>query len=331
MTKMKFIDFCSGIGAGRLGLELLGMECVAHSEINPDSDYTYKIFYNDERNLGDLTTLEFDNIPNCELLIAGFPCQTFSIVGKRAGFDDERGQIIYHLKDILQNKNISYFIFENVKGLVNHDKGRTLTSIIELLSNAGYEVAYKVLNSIDYGVPQLRERVYFVGIRQDLYSKPFRFPIAQKSVNLKPFLLASNNNLQDLNNPTFQKYLNNKYNKGRVDINEILKHDYSIIDTRQSDLRVYVDKCPTLRTGRHGLLYVRNNQLFKLSGLEALLLQGFPKEYIMKAMNLSNTKLLSQAGNAMTVNVIRAIGENLLNYIEENSKNEFSTKRLSNG
>lgn len=331
MTKMKFIDFCSGIGAGRLGLELLGMECVAHSEINPDSDYTYKIFYNDERNLGDLTTLKFDNIPNCELLIAGFPCQTFSIVGKRAGFDDERGQIIYHLKDILQNKNISYFIFENVKGLVNHDKGRTLTSIIELLSSAGYEVAYKVLNSIDYGVPQLRERVYFVGIRQDLYSKPFRFPIAQKSVNLKPFLLASNNDLQDLNNPTFQKYLNNKYNKSRVDINEILKHDYSIIDTRQSDLRVYIDKCPTLRTGRHGLLYVRNNQLFKLSGLEALLLQGFPKEYIMKAMNIPNTKLLSQAGNAMTVNVIRAIGENLLNYIEENSKNGFSTKRLSNG
>lgn len=330
MSKMKFIDFCSGIGAGRLGLELLGLKCVAHSEINKDTDYTYKMLYNDERNLGDLTTLHCDNIPNSDILIAGFPCQTFSIVGKRAGFDDERGQIIYYLKDILKKKNIPYFIFENVKGLVNHDAGRTLDSIIKLLNNAGYEVSYKVLNSIDYGVPQLRERVYFVGIRKDLYNKPFEFPYPKNRVSIKQFLLSNNNDVLDLNHPTFKKYLSNKYNKDRVDINEILKQDYAIIDTRQSDLRVYIDKCPTLRTGRHGILYVRNNQLIKLSGLEALLLQGFPKEYIIKVMNITNTKLLSQAGNAMTVNVIQAIGESLLSYIEENSEYGFGSKRFSN-
>ena len=130
---LKFIDFCSGIGAGRLGLELLGLTCVAHSEINPDSDYTYQLFYNDDRNLGDLTVLNMEQIPESDILIAGFPCQTFSIVGKRAGFEDDRGQIIYYLKNILKQKNIPYFIFENVKGLVNHDGGRTLTAIIELL------------------------------------------------------------------------------------------------------------------------------------------------------------------------------------------------------
>ena len=331
LTKeLKFIDFCSGIGAGRLGLELLGLTCIAHSEINADSDYTYQIFYNDNRNLGDLTKLDISEIPESDILIAGFPCQTFSIVGKREGFNDERGQIIYHLRDILINKNIPYFIFENVKGLVNHDRGRTLKAIIELLNNAGYEVTYKVLNSIDYGVPQLRERIYFVGIRKDLYNKPFIFPNSLKKVSIKDFLLLNNNEVQDIKHPTFQKYLSNKYNKDRVNINKILEQEYAVIDTRQSDLRVYNDKCPTLRTGRHGILYVRNGKLHKLSGLESLLLQGFPKKYVMKAMNISNSKLLSQAGNAMTVNVIRAIGENLLSYMEENLQSGFGSKRFSN-
>lgn len=327
---LKFIDFCSGIGAGRLGLELLGLTCVAHSEINPDSDYTYQLFYNDDRNLGDLTVLNMEQIPESDILIAGFPCQTFSIVGKRAGFEDDRGQIIYYLKNILKQKNIPYFIFENVKGLVNHDGGRTLIAIIELLNNAGYEVAYKVLNSVDYGVPQLRERIYFVGIRKDLYTKPFEFPQPTKHVHIQDFLLSNNNHILDVKHPTFQKYLANKYNKDRVNIDELLEQEYAVIDTRQSDLRVYIDKCPTLRTGRHGILYVRNGQLHKLSGLESLLLQGFPKEYVMKAMSLNNSKLLSQTGNAMTVNVIRAIGECLLNYIEENEQSGFGTKRLSN-
>lgn len=327
---LKFIDFCSGIGAGRLGLELLGLECVAHSEINLDSDYTYQVFYNDNRNLGDLTKLNIKEIPDSDILIAGFPCQTFSIVGKRAGFDDERGQIIYHLKDILTNKNIPYFIFENVKGLVSHNRGRTLNSIVELLENSGYKVTYKVLNSIDYGVPQLRERIYFVGIRKDLCYRPFIFPNPLKQVSIKNCLLLNNNDILDIKNPTFQKYLSNKYNKNRVNINKILEQEYAVIDTRQSDLRIYIDKCPTLRTGRHGILYVRNGHLHKLSGLESLLLQGFPKEYVMKAMNITNSKLLSQTGNAMTVNVISAIGKSLLDCIKENKQHEFSTKRLSN-
>ena len=311
---LRFIDFCSGIGAGRLGLEQNGLICIAHSEISHEADYTYKVFFNDERNLGDLTFLTAEKIPESDILIAGFPCQTFSIVGKRAGFEDERGQIIYHLSNILKQKNIPYFIFENVKGLVNHNGGKTLSSIVELLHNAGYEVAYKVLNSIDYGVPQLRERVYFVGIRKDLYIKPFIFPAPMKHVGIEKFLL-NNNFLQDVNHPSFQKYLSNKYNKDRININQILQQEYAVIDTRQSDLRVYFNKCPTLRTGRHGILYVRNKRLYKLSGLEALLLQGFPIEYVTKAVEISNTKLLSQAGNAMTVNVIAAIGKSLLNYI----------------
>ncbi len=325
--ELKFIDFCSGIGAGRLGLELLGFKCLAHSEIDIDSEFTYKLFFGSENNLGDLTKINYTDIPYCDLLIAGFPCQTFSIVGKREGFLDDRGKIIYHLSEILKIKNIPYFIFENVKGLVNHDRGKTLEHILNLLNNAGYCVFYDVLNSINYGVPQLRERVYFVGIRKDLCYKPFIFPDFLPNVNLKDFLLAKNNDRLDINNPTFKKYLNNKYNKDKVQIEKILDKNYTVIDTRQSDLRVYENKCPTLRAGRHGLLYVKNRKLYKLSGQEALLLQGFPKEFILKAAKISNNKLLSQAGNAMTVNVIYAIGQNLVEYIERNT-HEFI--RLAN-
>lgn len=329
-NQMTFVDFCSGIGAGRLGLELLGFKCLAHSEINCDSDYTYTLLFNDNTNLGDLTSLSNSNIPNGDILIAGFPCQTFSIVGKREGFKDNRGQIIYYLNNILKDKGFPYFILENVKGLVNHDNGQTLDSIVKLLEKSGYALFYKVLNSSDFGVPQLRERVYFVGIRQDLCYKPFTFPVAKPKVSIKNYLLPNLSEKLDLLHPTFQKYLINKYNVGRIDINKILEEDYTVVDTRQSDLRTYKDVFPTLRTGRHGLLYVKDRQLYKLSGLEALLLQGFPVEYVDKVKSVPNSKLLAQAGNAMTVNVIREIGQSLINYIKGNILDEFSDKRISN-
>ena len=329
--RLKFIDFCSGIGGGRLGLELAGMQCVAHSEIDSDADYTYNIFFNDKNNLGDLKLIKMEDIPECDLLIAGFPCQTFSIVGKREGFNDDRGQIIYHLANILQKKNISYFILENVKGLVNHNKGETLKQILKILDNAGYSVFYQILNSENYGVPQYRERVYFVGVRKDLCNSPFIFPKENKMDDIQNYLINYNNVEQDISHPTFQKYINNKYNKDRVDVEDLLKQDYLVIDTRQSDLRVYKGKSPTLRTGRHGILYIKNKKIYKLSGVEALLLQGFSKEMALKVKDIQNNKLLSQAGNAMTVNVIQAIGAKLLEYIKQSEGNNgFSGKRVAN-
>ncbi|WP_198763713.1 DNA (cytosine-5-)-methyltransferase [Mycoplasmopsis sturni] len=173
---MKFFDFCSGIGAGRIGLEMNGLSCVGHSEIDPKASATYKIFFNDERNYGDLTKIDIESLPEFDFMIAGFPCQTFSLAGKRKGFNDERGQIIYSLIKILKERKIKYFLFENVKGLVNHDKGKTLKIILSELEEAGYNVFWKVLNSFEYGVPQMRERVYIVGFRQDLGINEYNFP-----------------------------------------------------------------------------------------------------------------------------------------------------------
>lgn len=257
-------------------------------------------------------------LPTFDVMIAGFPCQSFSIIGQRKGLADERGQIIYGLIDILKAKDIPYFIFENVKGLVNHESGRTLNIIISELNKAGYAVRWKILNSLDYGVPQMRERIYLIGVRKDKIdkSKLFKFPIALPKPSLDKYLVDDGLKVDPYTDKTFNKYMNNKYNKGRYSIEDILKEDYLVIDTRQSDLRLYRGRVPTLRTGRHGILYVKNGQLQKLTGYESLLLQGFSKEYAEKTKGIiSESNLLSQAGNAMTVTTMAALGKELANYI----------------
>ncbi len=318
---MQFMDFCAGIGGGRLGLEKLGLSCIAYSEIDEAPICTYKLFFGDnEKNYGDLMKINTCELPDFDILIGGFPCQTFSIVGKREGFSDLRGQIIYGMINILKAKNIPYFILENVKGLVNHNKGQTLKTILKELSGIGYAVEWKVLDSQYYGVPQMRERIYVVGIRNDLINKekPFEFPEKMKTVDIKDYLIDTTNIIVDpYKNETFQKYLNNKYNVGKFNLEEILSENYLVLDTRQSDLRLYRGKIPTLRTGRHGILYVKDKKLKKLSAYESLLFQGFSKELADKAKDkVLENKLLSQAGNAMTVPVISAIGKNLLKYMK---------------
>lgn len=315
------MDFCAGIGGGRLGLEALGLECVGYSEIDDNAINTYKLFHGgEEQNYGDLMLINPDELPSFDVMIAGFPCQSFSIVGQRKGLEDLRGQIIFGLIEILKAKNIKYFILENVKGLVNHHKGQTIKIILGELDAAGYHVEYKVLDSQYFGVPQMRERVYFVGIRKDLVrtDRLFTWPQETPTPKLEDFLIDTENKILDpYRDATFQKYLNNKYNEGKFDIEEILAEDYLVLDTRQSDLRLYRGKVPTLRTGRHGILYVKEGQLKKLSGYEALLLQGFPKSLAEKSKGMIiEGKLLSQAGNAMTVSVIKAIAEQLLKYIK---------------
>ncbi|MEK7658759.1 MAG: DNA (cytosine-5-)-methyltransferase [Patescibacteria group bacterium] len=320
--KLKFIDFCAGIGGGRLGLENLGMKCVGFSEIDKYSEYTYRMFFgNEEKNYGNLMRIDPKNLPDFDLMIAGFPCQTFSVAGKRKGMEDKRGQIIYGLIKIMKEKNLPFFILENVKGLVNHDGGDTLKTILKELDEAGYKVYSEVLNSLNLGVPQMRERIYFVGIRKDLVSKntEFQWPMPIKTPDVEEYLI-DNKELEFTEKQkayeTFLRFLDNKYNKGLFKIESLLKDDYLVLDTRQSDLRLYKRKVPTLRTGRHGILYVKNKKFRKLSGFESLLLQGFPKELSQKTnRKIADIYLLSQAGNAMTVSAIESVGKELINYI----------------
>lgn len=179
----------------------------------------------------------------------------------------------------MKQKDIKYFLLENVKGLVNHDNGKSLKTIMKSLDEAGYYVKWQVLNSVHYGVPQMRERIYFVGFRKDLLPKDFDFvfPNSQKqTTKVEDFLIDTNELTFGEKQQTYQtfiKYLGNKYNKDKHSIDALLSNEHLVLDTRQSDIRLYHNKVPTLRLGRHGILYVRDNKFRKLSGYESILLQ----------------------------------------------------------
>ncbi len=331
-----FMDFCAGIWCGRLGLERAWFQCVAFSEINKKAEWTYRTFYwHEERNFWDLMKIDSSELPLFDILIAWFPCQTFSVMGQRKWMEDPRWQIIFWITKILKEKKIKYFILENVKWLVNHENGKTIKSIVELLDDAGYHVKWEVLNTIDYGLPQSRDRVYFLWVRKDLW--PFQtklsFPEKKHKVGLEKYLIEKSGKyiLSESRLNTLEHYLKNKYNKWSIAINDILKKTWYIIDTRQSDIRFYKDFSPTLRTGRHGLLYVRDGKLRDISGLEALLLQWIDYNKAIKTQwIIPDQDLLGQAGNAMSVNVIEALGKSLATFIShQNSYARPNTTLIS--
>lgn len=316
-----FMDFCAGIGAGRQGLEKAGLSSVGYSEIESTAIATYNILHNIEIeiNYNDLTKIKTKDLPEFDVMIAGFPCQTFSVIGKGRGMEDERGQIIYFLANILKEKKTPYFILENVKGLLTHDRGRTIKIIIKNLEDAGYSVEFKVLNSIDYGVPQMRERIYFVGIRKDLirHERKYQWPEKVTKPSIKDFLIDTNNEISKSQLATFERYLNSKTNQGKKSLQNILKMEYAVIDTRQSDLRIYKERVPTIRRGRQGIYYVKNGVLRNLTGYEGMLLQGFSKNCASKIRNMPSTTVLALVGNAMTVTVIEALANSLIEYIKD--------------
>ena len=192
------------------------------------------------------------------------------------------------------------------------------------------------MNSSHYGLPHRRERIYFIGIRKDLiknfsdfYNYFHQYPERMKMNNIRQYLIDEDNIAftkdQRKSYQTFLNYLKNKYNKGKISVNDLLKEEFLIVDTRQSDLRLYREKIPTLRTGRHGLLYVKKNKFRKLSGYESLLLQGFPKQLAITVKNkIPENQILSQSGNAMTVNVVEACGKSLVNFIKKKYINHAS-------
>ena len=159
---MKFLELCAGIGGFRQALENLGCECVGWSEIDKYAIKLYSAWYNDDCNFGDVTKIEAETLPDFDLLVGGFPCQAFSIAGKRMGFDDTRGTIFFDFARIMKAKKPKFAIFENVKGLLNHDGGKTYETILQTLNELGYDAQWGILNTKFHGLPQNRERVYIV-------------------------------------------------------------------------------------------------------------------------------------------------------------------------
>lgn len=183
---MKYISLFSGIGGFELGIQkaykdfakteavLKGThfykepECIGFSEIDKFAIQVYKKHFPDHVNFGDITNVDAKDLPDFDLLLAGFPCPTFSIAGARKGFDDQRGELIFDVIRVLKEKQPKTFLLENVKGLISHDQGRTMEIICEGLCEAGYVIDFEVLNSKFFGVAQNRERVFIVGKRLDI-------------------------------------------------------------------------------------------------------------------------------------------------------------------
>lgn len=317
-----FFDFCSGIGAGRLGLEQVGLRSVGYSDTSRLAIETYKQLFNtdDEKNYGDLRKINLETLPNYDLLIAGFPCQTFSVIGRQEGFKDNRGQIIFHLIRILNKTRPKCFILENVKGLVTHDNGKSIKVIMDEFEAIGYSAVYKVLTSLEHGVPQMRQRVFFIGFdkKSGLSSKDFKWPVREPIPTLNNYLIDTNNEISKTNLEKFKYYLKNPTNMGRYTPTDFINEENLIIDTRMPDLRLYRGRVPTLRSHRDGIFYIKNQLIKELTGYEALLLQGFPVNYANKVKNtVTDRHLLMQAGNAMTVNVIKKLGDCVISHLQQ--------------
>lgn len=177
---MRFIDFFSGIGGFRLGMEMAGHECVGHCEIDQYANKSYIAMHRPKESewyAGDIRTVKPDELPEAECYCFGFPCQAFSIAGARRGFDDTRGTLIFEILRLTKERRPRYLFAENVSGLLNHMGGDTFATIIRAMQDLGYCVEWQVLNSRYFGVPQNRERIFIVGHLGDRCSEPV-FPLA---------------------------------------------------------------------------------------------------------------------------------------------------------
>lgn len=192
MNEFTFIDLFAGIGGIRIPFDELGGKCVFSSEIDKFAAEMYEAnFY--EKPVGDITKVSADEIPDHDLLLAGFPCQPFSIMGDGLGFADTRGTLFFEIERILKDKKPKAFLLENVKQLKGHDKGRTLKVIIKKLEKIGYKVQWEILNALDFGVPQKRERIIIVGFLDKNVKFNFPTPKTTNKLTLEQILEPESN------------------------------------------------------------------------------------------------------------------------------------------
>lgn len=328
--KYKFIDLFSGIGGFRLAFENLGCECVFSSEIDKYARDTYYNNFN-EYPSGDITKIDASEIPDHDILCGGFPCQAFSIGGKRLGFEDSRGTLFFDVARILKEKQPKAFILENVKGLVNHDKGNTLKTITNILDDIGYTFDYRVMNALDYGVPQNRERWYCIGFRKDLN---ISFTNESEKINYifpgKTDLLftiedvikegivgydATDKAIENIN-IHLPKYACSK----GIDKDKLLIAN-EIRPSRCSFKNDGTVPCFTAKMGTGGNnIPVVVNYGRKLTEKECLKLMGFPDNYKIQAKTQQTYK---QIGNSVVVTIIQLLGNELVQILNQINKINF--------
>ena len=288
------------------------LACVGFSEIDKYATQVYKNHFPAHKEYGNVQQINWNDVENFELLVGGFPCQSFSIAGKRKGFDDTRGTLFFEIARAAQEKQPRLLLLENVKGLLSHDKGRTFGTILHTLDELGYDLQWQVLNSKNFGVPQNRERVFIVGHLRGT-DRPQVFPLRQ-----------TNEVYPTDNNRKVAKCLDSNYHKGWLDYGQrtMIKENNFQIKTagyinKKHECNAYykIDGIiPTLRAKAGGQTRGRaietiNTKIRRLTPIECERLQGFPDGW---TIGISDTQRYKCLGNAVTVNVVQAIAERLL-------------------
>lgn len=309
MSKKKgrftFIDLFAGIGGIRQGFESIGGECVFSSEWDKSAKITYQANFN-EVPYGDITKIDEKDIPCFDILLAGFPCQPFSMAGLKRGFDDTRGTLFFDIVRIVKHHMPSVIFLENVKNLAGHDKGNTLKVIIHTLEDLGYKVFHKILNAKDFGVPQNRARIYIVCFKDDV---DFKFPDEPKTKTRVWDIL--DNSVDD--KYTISDKLWAGHQRRKIEHKEKGNgFGYSIFNenseyTSTMSARYYKD-------GSEILIEQKGKNPRKLTPREAARLQGFPDNF---KIVVSDTQSYKQFGNSVAVPVIKAIANQIEKAMEK--------------
>ena len=337
---IKYLELFAGVGGFRTAIERaiksvgIKAECIGFSEIDPNAIKTYRANFeldHNEQEIGNITSLNSEKkikkLPAFDILFAGFPCQPFSLMGERGGFNDSRGTLFFHIANILAVKKPEFFILENVRGLRTHDGGKTFERIIQILTeNLGYSVRAELLNSLDFGVPQVRRRLFFIGVKnKNVFKEIETFNFNKKSHG--KFKTTWH---------LLERDVDEKYYLSKKIIKTILSHGSGNYWSKSEINRIFARPLTASMHKMHranqdnyysnDFIYGKFNdgrvittgkdkkKIRRITPLEAFRLQGFDDSFVANAKKagVSDTQLYRQAGNAITVNVAESVLDPIL-------------------
>jgi DNA (cytosine-5)-methyltransferase 1 len=309
---MKYCSLFSGIGGFDLALDRLGHECVYANDFDKYAGQIYNSRFNRQIDTRDIRLVKTDELPDFDLLVGGFPCQAFSIAGKRLGFEDTRGTLFFEIARIIKDKRPKYFLLENVKGLLNHNRGETFQTILATINELGYESEWQILNSKNHGVPQNRERIFISGyVRGEPRPKifPFRHSNPEDIKTFQQSQISSTITTAHAHGTSF----NMSYVAIPIAWSKSHRTGKSKADKKRKNYgkveqRIKFNEFNTLNTGEgcrtqssQNFVLSKNQKIRRLTEIECERLQGFPDNW---TEGISSTQRYKCLGNAVTVNVI---------------------------
>lgn len=301
-----FVDLFCGIGGFHYATKGLGLRCVFSCDIDGEAARQY------EDNFGicpagDITQIPARDIPEHDLLFAGFPCQPFSIIGKRAGLADRRGTLIYEVARILEAKRPQAFVLENVRQIASNNQGRTMTRILAMLDEAGYRCDWRILNALDYGLPQKRERAIIVGFRHERALAAFEWPEKKKQYTPLADLLESDPDSRHFASPRIRA---SRHAKHTPKLSPSIWHE-----NKGGNVSSHPFSCALRAGASYNYLLVDGER--RLTPREQLRLQGFPESFRIVG---NDSQIRKQTGNAVPVPMIRAVIRKVLHAYDKNKK-----------